>query len=157
MCFLQQICCKFVAFLKLFCSKNAENDYFDQRLECAAPKCWSKYTTPPQEKYFYRLQVHANCWFDLALQHRALRNLMTHRWSALLAPSASKGWALGQRHVVLHPCKNQRVGMEWVWPQLKSLDWAWAKMLSWNKKFCNQKYFRPKNSNGWGQRGEGFI
>ena len=24
---------------------NAENDYFDQRLACAAPKCWSKYTT----------------------------------------------------------------------------------------------------------------
>ena len=30
---------------KVFCSKNAENDYFDQRLECAAPKRWSKYTT----------------------------------------------------------------------------------------------------------------
>ena len=26
--------------------KNAENDYFDQRLACAAPKRWSKYTTP---------------------------------------------------------------------------------------------------------------
>ena len=38
---LLQISC----FLKLFCSKNAENDYFDQRLECAAPKRWSKYTT----------------------------------------------------------------------------------------------------------------
>ena len=25
--------------------KNAENDYFDWRLECAAPKRWSKYTT----------------------------------------------------------------------------------------------------------------
>ena len=23
----------------------AENDYFDQRLECEAPKRWSKYTT----------------------------------------------------------------------------------------------------------------
>ena len=29
----------------VFCSKNAENDYFGQRLECAAPKSWSKYTT----------------------------------------------------------------------------------------------------------------
>ena len=26
-------------------SKNAEKDDFDQRLECAAPKRWSKYTT----------------------------------------------------------------------------------------------------------------
>ena len=25
--------------------KNAENDYFGQRLECAVPKRWSKYTT----------------------------------------------------------------------------------------------------------------
>ena len=40
-----KICCKFLAFLNLFCLKNAENDYFDQRLECAAPKLWSKYTT----------------------------------------------------------------------------------------------------------------
>ena len=38
---LLQIYC----FFKLFCTKNAENDYFDQRLECTAPKCWSKYTT----------------------------------------------------------------------------------------------------------------
>ena len=30
---------------KVFCSKNAENEYFDQGLECAAPKRWSKYTT----------------------------------------------------------------------------------------------------------------
>ena len=30
---------------QFFCSKNAENDYFDQRLECAAPKRWLKYTT----------------------------------------------------------------------------------------------------------------
>ena len=39
---LLQIFCFFLA----FCRKNAENDYFDQRLECAAPKRWSKYTTP---------------------------------------------------------------------------------------------------------------
>ena len=25
--------------------KNIKNTYFDHRLECAAPKCWSKYTT----------------------------------------------------------------------------------------------------------------
>ena len=40
-----KFCCKFLAFLKLFSSKNAENDYFDQRLKWAAPKRWSKYTT----------------------------------------------------------------------------------------------------------------
>ena len=32
--------CKFLAFL-VFCSENAENDYFDQRLACTAPKRWS--------------------------------------------------------------------------------------------------------------------
>ena len=26
-------------------TKNAENDYFNQRLGCAAPKRWLKYTT----------------------------------------------------------------------------------------------------------------
>ena len=31
-----EFCCKFLAF---FTMKNAENDYFDLRLECAAPKC----------------------------------------------------------------------------------------------------------------------
>ena len=39
---LLQISC----FFWLFTVKNAENDYFDQPLECAAPKRWSKYTTP---------------------------------------------------------------------------------------------------------------
>ena len=43
--FFARICCKFLAFLELFCRKNSENDYFDQHLECAAPKRWSKYTT----------------------------------------------------------------------------------------------------------------
>ena len=33
------------AFFHFFRTKNAENDYFDQRLACAAPKGWSKYTT----------------------------------------------------------------------------------------------------------------
>ena len=42
--FSAKICCKFLAFFS-FLQKNAENDYFDQRLECAAPKRWSKYTT----------------------------------------------------------------------------------------------------------------
>ena len=31
--------------LGVFMCKNAENDYFDQLLECAAPKRRSKYTT----------------------------------------------------------------------------------------------------------------
>ena len=42
--FFAEICCKFLDF-SAFCNKNAENDYFDQRLEWAAPKRWSKYTT----------------------------------------------------------------------------------------------------------------
>ena len=37
---LQNFC-----FFKVFCSINAENVYFYQRLERAAPKRWSKYTT----------------------------------------------------------------------------------------------------------------
>ena len=31
--------------IQLFSTKNAENDYFNQCLGCAAPKHWSKYTT----------------------------------------------------------------------------------------------------------------
>ena len=43
--FFAKFCCKFLAYLRFFCTTNAENYYFNQRLECAAPKCWSKYTT----------------------------------------------------------------------------------------------------------------
>ena len=43
--FLQNFAANFLPFLKLFSTKNAENDYCNQRLECAAPKLWSKYTT----------------------------------------------------------------------------------------------------------------
>ena len=43
--FFTEICCKILALLRFFCSKNPENVYFNQRLECAAPKRWSKYTT----------------------------------------------------------------------------------------------------------------
>ena len=32
--------------LKVLFPKNEENYYFDQHLGWAAPKCWSKYTTP---------------------------------------------------------------------------------------------------------------
>ena len=28
-----------------FCMKNVKQVHFDQCLECAAPECWSKYTT----------------------------------------------------------------------------------------------------------------
>ena len=40
-CFLQNFAANFL----LFSVKNAENDYIDQHLECAAPKRLSKYTT----------------------------------------------------------------------------------------------------------------
>ena len=43
---LLQISC----FFKLFTAKNIEFDYFDQRLACAAPKRWSKYTTVGSEQ-----------------------------------------------------------------------------------------------------------
>ena len=42
--FFAEICSKFVYFLHFF-AFNTENDYFDQNLGCAAPKCWLKYTT----------------------------------------------------------------------------------------------------------------
>ena len=32
-------------FFSFFAQKKAENDYFDQRLGCAAPKRWLKYST----------------------------------------------------------------------------------------------------------------
>ena len=32
--------------MSFFAKNNTENDYFDQRLECAAPKRWLKYITP---------------------------------------------------------------------------------------------------------------
>ena len=45
--FFAKFCCKFFPFfqiLKLFSAKHVVNGYFDQSLECAAPKCWLKYT-----------------------------------------------------------------------------------------------------------------
>ena len=36
---------------------NTENDYFNQRLECAAPKRWSKYTTTKKTSFSYFMQV----------------------------------------------------------------------------------------------------
>ena len=41
---LTSIGANFFACFHLFTTKNIENAYFDQRLECAAPKCWLKYT-----------------------------------------------------------------------------------------------------------------
>ena len=35
--------------------KNAENDYFDQLLECAAPKRWLNYTTTKGKGGFYKM------------------------------------------------------------------------------------------------------
>ena len=58
-----KICIKFVTFFifQLFCTKNAKNDYFNQRLGCSAPKCWSKYAT---EKFFATFQKY---WFGKLL------------------------------------------------------------------------------------------
>ena len=44
-------------------SKNAEKDDFDQRLECAAPKRWSKYTT-------YNISTH--CKYSFFYLHNIL-------------------------------------------------------------------------------------
>ena len=46
----------FFAFFQFFSTKNAENEDFDQRLGCAAPKRWLKYTTTMRDKnYQWRL------------------------------------------------------------------------------------------------------
>ena len=37
--------CSFLFLCNMFLAKNVKNAYFNQRLECAAPKQWSKYTT----------------------------------------------------------------------------------------------------------------
>ena len=42
------ICINYHAFSyfdELFCNKNIVKAYFDKRLGCAAPNCWSRYTT----------------------------------------------------------------------------------------------------------------
>ena len=51
-CKLKKFCIKFL----LFAIKNAENDYFSRRLECAAPKRWSKYTTNRANQPTFRKQ-----------------------------------------------------------------------------------------------------
>ena len=43
-CFLLKFAANFLLFY-VFCIKNTENAYFDQRLACTAPKRWLKYTT----------------------------------------------------------------------------------------------------------------
>ena len=47
-CFWQNFAANFLLFL-VFRTKNAENDYFNQHLECTAPKRWSKYTKPGED------------------------------------------------------------------------------------------------------------
>ena len=44
-CFLLKFAANFFVFFQEKTSKNNENGHFDQRLECAAPKRWWKYTT----------------------------------------------------------------------------------------------------------------
>ena len=62
----KHVFCKILLQISCFFStKNAENGYFDQRLECAAPKCWSKYTTVTRRRTkalckFFRLHLNAN-------------------------------------------------------------------------------------------------
>ena len=43
----KRVFAKFLLF-QLLALQNAENDCFDQRLECAVPKRWLKYTTQRQ-------------------------------------------------------------------------------------------------------------
>ena len=52
--FQKRVFCKILlqisCFFKLFSAKNAGNDYFDQHLECAAPKMWESGDTNMDRK-----------------------------------------------------------------------------------------------------------
>ena len=53
--FLEKFCIKFLAFSSFFrgfFAKNVQKAYFNQCLECPAPKCRSKYTTPAYDLQF---------------------------------------------------------------------------------------------------------
>ena len=47
----------FFVFFQLYSTKNAENDYFNQHFECAAPKHWLKYTTIQSESIHFILAL----------------------------------------------------------------------------------------------------
>ena len=67
---LLQISC----FFYLFSTKNAENDCFNQRLECAAPKRWSKYTAPTsiQPTIRPRIMAEYRVFFQIARPGRVI-------------------------------------------------------------------------------------
>ena len=70
---LLQISC----FLKLFPVKNIKIAYFDQRLECAAPKRWSKYTTNGYNKSEKTIMnpfpFKVGCWSCACTQRQLIR------------------------------------------------------------------------------------
>ena len=57
--FLPKLTLNFLLFcvFQLFSTINAESDYFNQCLGCAAPKCWSKYTAQEVKKFCLVLEV----------------------------------------------------------------------------------------------------
>ena len=61
--------------------KNAENDYFDWRLECAAPKRWSKYTTIKHSQYQFLFYQFKFLFYEVSLIHHQYRADFGRQWS----------------------------------------------------------------------------
>ena len=49
---------------QLFCRENAENDYFDLHLACAAPKRSSRYTTNRYQLMLGCMVFYIKCWYS---------------------------------------------------------------------------------------------
>ena len=95
---LLQIFC----FFYVFCTKNAEDDSFDQRLACAAPKRWSKYRTIRHKtawtftckKYAYSLTNKIVLWN--VLSH--YQSNMLCCWILYLHSNYTLGWDSNWRY-----------------------------------------------------------
>ena len=77
-CFLQNFAANFLLFW-LFSTKNAEHNYFNHYLECAAPKRWSKYTTVKHPNTSQNIQHLASFLFTLRLFGRVQRSSLQPR------------------------------------------------------------------------------
>ena len=73
--FFAKCCVNFLAFFPLmsFLHKNVEKTDFNQRLECTAPKCWSKYTTLVVYKFFsHPNKISTHIFHSFSLRNHSL-------------------------------------------------------------------------------------
>ena len=109
--FLAKFCCKFLAFFQLLNTKNVENNYIDKRLECAAHKRWSKYTTYVQMSIYHwcdgwsypniRKKFHCLLLFDHICQfaHNKTSNMVAKQGIYFLMWSTHSGSSLFDHHL----------------------------------------------------------